>query len=97
MGVVPLTACVAESLELLVGCIPKRRRAALKVAWRVPVASRGGSDMVESVDSESVREPELVLEVEEAVELEVDAVTGCKTGAEVSGSAGRGAGWAKCC
>lgn len=95
MEVVPLIPGAAVSL-LPTGCSPKRRRAAFKVASRVPVYSRGGSDMVESVDSESVRELELVSEAEE-VDSEVDVVTGCGTGVELSRSAGRGAGWTKGC
>jgi hypothetical protein len=94
MDAVPLITGAAESLESP-GCrSPKRRRAAFKVASRVPADSRGGSDMVESVDSESVKESELVSEVGEA-ELEAVAVVDCRAGAEVSRSAGRTAGWAK--
>lgn len=73
IGAVPLTVGNARSLGLLLGCSPKRRSAAFKVASRVPVDSRGGSAVVESVDSGSVEEPELVSEVEE-VELDVDVV-----------------------
>lgn len=39
MEVVPLITDVAVFLELPVGCIPKRRRAAFKVASRVPADS----------------------------------------------------------
>ena len=86
--VVPLVIGVAVSLGLLPGCSPKRRRAAFKVASRAPADSRGGSAVVESVDSDSVREPELVSEAEE-VESDVGVVLGCsKAGAEVSRSAG---------
>jgi hypothetical protein len=52
--------------------------------------------MVESVDSESEGELELVSEAEE-VESEAGVVTDCGTGAEVSRPAGRGAGWTKGC
>lgn len=84
---VPLLTGVTVSLELLPGCSPKRRSAAFKVASRVPVGSRG-SAVVESVDSDSVREPELVSEVDE-VESEADEVVGrCRAGAEVSLSGG---------
>jgi len=82
MEAVPLITGVAVSLELLPGCSPNRRSAAFKVASRVPVGSRG-SAVVESVDSDSVREPELVSEAEEVES--VDVVVGCcRAGAEVS-------------
>lgn len=85
MEVVPLITGTAASLRLPPGCSPKRRRAAFNVASRAPVASLGGSDMVESVDSESVRELEPVSEAEE-VESEADVVAG--TDAEATPSAG---------
>ena len=83
---VPLIGGVAVSPKLLPGCSPKRRRAAFKVASRVLVDSRGGSTVAESVDSDSVRESELVPEAEE-VESDV-VVDCCRTGAEVSCPAG---------
>jgi hypothetical protein len=86
MEVVPLITGTVVSLEFPTGCNPKRRSAAFEVASRAPEDSRGGSDMVEFVDSESVREPELVSEAE--VESEVDVVVGCRTGAAMSCSAG---------
>jgi len=83
----PLITGTAVSLELLLGCNPKRRSAAFKVASRVPVGSRG-SAVVESVDSDSVRESELVSEAEEA-ESEADVAVGCcMAGAGVSLSGG---------
>jgi len=83
----PLIAGVTISLELLLGCSPNRRSAAFKVASRVSVGSRG-SAVVESVDSDSVREPELVSEAEE-VESEADVVVGRRiAGTEVSLSGG---------
>lgn len=96
MEVVPLTAIPAVSLRLPTGWSPKRRRAAFRVASRGPGGSRGGSDMVELVESESVREPELVSEVGE-VESEAGVVADCGIGADVSRSAGRGTGWTKGC
>ena len=94
---VPLIVGAAVSLELLKCCSPKRRRAAFKVASRVPADSRGGSAVVESEDSDSVREPEAVSEAEE-VESEADVLVDCsRTGAGVSCSAGRGGGWANGC
>ena len=84
---VPLITGATVSLELLPGCNPKRRSAAFKVASRVPVGSRG-SAVVESVDSDSVKEPELVVSEAEA-ESEADVVVGrCRVGAEVSLSGG---------
>ena len=85
---VPLMVGAAGSLRLLLGCNPKRRRAAFKVASRVAVDSRGGSAVMGSVGSGSVKEPELVSEVEEA-ESDVEvALECCMTGAGVSRSAG---------
>jgi len=85
---VPLIVGVALSLELLPGCSPKRRRAAFKVASRGPVNSPGRSAVVEPVDSDPVREPELVSEDEEA-ESDADVVVDCcRAGAEASRSAG---------
>jgi hypothetical protein len=93
----PLIAGAAASLELPVGCGPNRRRAAFKVASRVPADPRGESSVVESEDSDSVKEPEAVSEAEE-VESEVDVLVDCsRTGAGVSCSAGRGGGWARGC
>lgn len=74
--VVPLIMDTGLSLGLPTGCSPKRRRAAFKVASRAPADSRGGSDMVEFVDSESVRELELVSDVK-GVESEADIVADC--------------------
>ena len=90
MEAVPLITGAAVSLEFTIGCNPSRRRAAFKVASRVPADSRWGSDMKEFVESESVREPGLVSEAE--VESEADTVVGCGTGAAASRSAGWGAG-----
>ena len=84
---VPLITGVVPSRVTLAGCSPNRRRVAFNVASRVPADSRGGSDTVESVDSESVRELELVSEAEE-VESEADVATGCGTMVEMSRSAG---------
>ena len=84
MELAPLTTGVAVSLGLPTGCSPRRRRAAFKVASRVLTDSRGGSDMVEPVESESVGGLELVSEVES----EADVVTDCGTGTEVLRSAG---------
>ena len=94
---VPLIPGATISLELPADCSPKRRRAAFKVASRVPADPRGGSAMVESEDSDSAKEPEAVSEAEE-VESETDVLVDCsRTGAGVSCSAGRGGGWAKGC
>ena len=76
------------SLEPLTGCSPKRRRAAFKVASRVPADVRGGSPVVGSEGSDSVKEPEVVSEVEE-VESEADALVDCPdAGVGASPSAG---------
>lgn len=84
---VPLITGTAVSLELLLGCSPKRRSAAFKVASRVPVGSRG-SAVVESVESDSVRESELESEAEEA-ESEAGVIVGCcGAGTDVSLSGG---------
>lgn len=94
---VPLVPGAVVSLELFAGCSPKRRRAAFKVASRVPADPRRESAVVESEDSDSVKEPEAVSEAEE-VESEADLLVDCsRTGAGVSCSAGRGGGWAKGC
>lgn len=87
MEVVPFIGSAEASLGFPLGCSPKRRRAAFKAASRVPADSRGVSDMVEFVDSESVIEFELISEVDE-VESEVDVDADCTTDAEVSRSAG---------
>lgn len=88
IGAVPLIGGATASLKSLAGCSPKRRRAALKVASRVPVDPRGGSAVVESEDSDSVKEPELVSEAEE-VESEVVVLVDCsRIGAGVTCSAG---------
>ena len=85
---VPLIVGVVVSLELLVGCSPKRRRAAFKVASRVPVDPRGGSPAVESEDSDSVKEPKVVSEAEE-LESEADVLADrSEAGAGVSRPAG---------
>ena len=76
VGVVPFIVGVTVSLEPLAGCSPKRRRAAFKVASRVPVDVRGESPAVGSEGSDSVKEPEVVSEVEE-VESEADALVDC--------------------
>jgi hypothetical protein len=88
IGVVPLMAGAAVSLELLTCCSLKRRRAAFEVASRVLVGSRGGSAVVESVDSDSVRESELVSEAEEVESAVVLAVDCCGASAEAFHSAG---------
>lgn len=88
IGVVPLRAGAAVSLELLPCCSLKRRRAAFEVASRVLVGSRGGSAVVESVDSDSVRESELVSEAEEVESNVVLAVDCCGASAEAFHSAG---------
>jgi len=85
MEAVPL---IAPAVVSLTGCSPKRRRAAFKVASRVAVDPRGGSAVVESEDSDSVKEPELVSEAEE-VESEAVVLVDCsRTGAGGSCSAG---------
>ena len=96
MEAVPLTAGAAVSLRLPTGWSPKRRRAAFRVASRVPGGSLGGSDMVELVESDSAKELELVSESGE-VESEAGVVADCGIGVEVSRSVGRGTGWAKGC
>lgn len=88
----PFITGPAVSLKVLAGCRPNRRRVAFKVASRVPVDPRGGSAVVESEDSDSVKELELVSEAEEG-ESEVDALVDCsRTGAGASRSTGWGAG-----
>ena len=85
--VVPLITGAVASLELLAGCSPKRRRVAFKVASRVPADPRG-SAVVESEDSDSVKELELVSEAGEAESEAVVVVDCSETGAGVSRSAG---------
>jgi len=86
-GIEAVPLITGASVSLVPGCSPKRRSAAFKVASRVPVGSRG-SAVVESVDSDSVRESELVSEAEE-VESEADVVVGlCRVGAVVPLSGG---------
>ena len=85
IGAVPFIVGAAVSLELLAGCSPKRRRAAFRVASRVPVDE---SPVVGSEGSDSVKEPEVVSEVEE-VESEAEVLVDCpKAGVGASPSAG---------